>query len=310
MYLTSLPNHNSAEFNEKVHFDMFARQNVLVNAVAKSSQCERHAGCLSLKFVTKGEEYYSVNSTQLVTRPGNFLLLNDGQEYGSRINYGEPVSTRSVFFTRDFAAAVFYDWSSNADILLDRPFETTVVPEFFQGLYQLKGDLMALLNKLFLKLDSAGYTPDSVDEGLIGILHSLFYHHYGHVQVSGNILGEKPGTRHEIYKRLTIARSVIESCYKEKLGLEAIARLSCMSVPQLVRQFRAVYKITPHQYLIKLRLEYAAGLLSKTDKTIQEITWDCGFEDASSFCRLFRNHYHLSPTTYRSRVNLSNSAHP
>jgi AraC-like DNA-binding protein len=74
-----------------------------------------------------------------------------------------------------------------------------------------------------------------------------------------------------------------------------------MSVPQLVRQFKAVFLTTPHQYLIRLRLAHAARWLKQSSMPVHEITWMCGFENTSAFCRAFRAAYGVHPLGYKIR---------
>jgi AraC-like DNA-binding protein len=86
----------------------------------------------------------------------------------------------------------------------------------------------------------------------------------------------------------------------DKPDLSVISNAACLSTPQLVRQFKTVFHITPHQYLVQVRLSHAARLLQHTSTPVHEITWRCGFEDPSAFCRAFRNAYGVSPLYYRA----------
>ena len=52
-------------------------------------------------------------------------------------------------------------------------------------------------------------------------------------------------------------------------------------------------------YLINYRLNEAAILLSKTEKKIITISNETGFNNVDYFCRLFKKHYHMTPTEYR-----------
>jgi transcriptional regulator GlxA family with amidase domain len=85
----------------------------------------------------------------------------------------------------------------------------------------------------------------------------------------------------------------------DKVDLSAISNLACLSVPQLVRQFKFVFHATPHQYLVRIRLKRAAELLKLTNKPVHEITWKCGFENFSAFCRAFKSEYGVQPGHFR-----------
>lgn len=97
MYFTSLPDNTDPAFDEELHFSRFKKQNIVFNAKSANSFCERHVGCLSIKTVLSGEEWYGVDNRQLAVRPGQFLLLNDDQDYSCRIDSAEEVRVLSVF---------------------------------------------------------------------------------------------------------------------------------------------------------------------------------------------------------------------
>ena len=54
------------------------------------------------------------------------------------------------------------------------------------------------------------------------------------------------------------------------------------------------------QYLIKYRVTQAASLLLKNpDKSIAEISIQCGFESPSNFSQMFKRYYRCTPREYR-----------
>jgi AraC-like DNA-binding protein len=52
-------------------------------------------------------------------------------------------------------------------------------------------------------------------------------------------------------------------------------------------------------YLNRLRVFLAAEFLRQTDKTIQDIAWQTGFNDQAYFCRVFKKIYGVSPKQVR-----------
>jgi AraC family transcriptional regulator len=66
---------------KRKHFSEGSVQhNVIFNAFSPESRCDNHVGCLSLKTVLSGEEWYGVDGRHLAIRPGQFLILNDDQD--------------------------------------------------------------------------------------------------------------------------------------------------------------------------------------------------------------------------------------
>jgi DNA-binding LacI/PurR family transcriptional regulator/AraC-like DNA-binding protein len=72
-----------------------------------------------------------------------------------------------------------------------------------------------------------------------------------------------------------------------------------VSEDYLTRIFHQEMGLSPWDYLNRLRVYFAAGLLLKTDETIQEIAFRSGFQEEAYFCRVFKKIYGLSPGQYR-----------
>lgn len=68
----------------------------------------------------------------------------------------------------------------------------------------------------------------------------------------------------------------------------------------LIRTAKKIGGITPHAYLLKIRLLKAQELLRQSKQPIADIAIQCGFEDLSSFGKAFRKQFGSSPSTYRA----------
>ncbi|AXY75339.1 AraC family transcriptional regulator [Paraflavitalea soli] len=302
MYFTSLPDHTRPGFDEALHFSKFRKHNIIFNAFSSNSHCDDHVGCLSFKTLLTGEEWYGINNYRLAVRPGQFLILNDEQNYSCSINNGEKAKVLSVFFKKEFATAVFQDTLNSEETLLDNPFnDDGKTLEFFQTLNDITPALQQQLMGLIAALDSSGYSENMVDEYLVFLLRYLIHTQKAASKQVKNVHALKANTRTEVYKRLCIARDILHSSYMDNPDLPAISALACLSVPQLVRQFKAVFHTTPHQYLTRIKLERAAELLKHTDKPVHEITWLCGFENVSAFCRAFKSAFGIQPLSFRKK---------
>ncbi|MCW3465866.1 helix-turn-helix transcriptional regulator [Chitinophaga nivalis] len=302
MYITSLPDHTAPGFNEALHFGRFQQQNMVFNALSRRSNCDNHVGCLSFKTVLRGEEWYGIDRRRVAVRPGQFLLLNDDQRYACKIDSEEPVSCLSVFFKKTFATAVFRETLQSEESLMDDPFSPDGhTPTFFQTLNPVTPVLQRQLHALITDLESTGYEAAKTDEHLVFLLHQLLRNQGAAVREMKQVHALKPAVRKEIYQRLCMARDLLHSCYMDQPDLQMISREVCLSVPQLVRQFKAVFRVTPYQYLIRIRLYHAAILLRQTNKPVLDITWMCGFENMSAFCRAFKAVHGLSPLHFRKQ---------
>lgn len=100
------------------------------------------------------------------------------------------------------------------------------------------------------------------------------------------------------------AQKFIEAQYERKLPLNEIAQHVNMSERTLQRRFKERTHYTPIQYLQYIRIEMAKRLLTIEKKTVDQIMWDMGYEDANHFRELFRNITGINPHDYRARFLL------
>lgn len=92
---------------------------------------------------------------------------------------------------------------------------------------------------------------------------------------------------------------IMERNFIYNLKLEEFAKLAGRSLASFKRDFISVFKTTPGRWLIQRKLQYARHLLEMTDKNINELAFDTGFESSSHFIRAFKQHYQLTPLQYK-----------
>jgi len=92
----------------------------------------------------------------------------------------------------------------------------------------------------------------------------------------------------------------LDASIKNK-DLAAIARLS---VFHFNVAFRNSVGDSPHEYIIRRRMERAQGLMLSTEKSLSEIAAECGLADQAHLTRLFRRAVGESPAAWRrARAN-------
>lgn len=91
----------------------------------------------------------------------------------------------------------------------------------------------------------------------------------------------------------------LEANFKEAVNLEDAARQAGLSPFHFLRVFSKVAGVTPHQYLLRLRLREAARLLAEGSRPVTDVAFDAGFADLSNFVRTFRRAAGLPPRAFR-----------
>lgn len=105
--------------------------------------------------------------------------------------------------------------------------------------------------------------------------------------------------------RLQLMMQYIHQNYIRDISLGDIAEHAKISKSTVLNLFRRYLHITPINYLINYRLNEAAHLLTKTEKKINTIAYETGFNNVDYFCRLFKKHYQSTPTEYRKKKLLA-----
>lgn len=99
----------------------------------------------------------------------------------------------------------------------------------------------------------------------------------------------------------------LEKRISETINLEALASDLGLSSRNFIRRFKEATSQTPNNYLQNLRIERAKHLLEASRQTFEQITMQVGYEDGSSFRRLFKERVGLTPSAYRKRFEQSQS---
>ena len=84
-----------------------------------------------------------------------------------------------------------------------------------------------------------------------------------------------------------------------------MAEAALLNSQHFLRMFRDCFGITPHQYVIDVRLDAARKLLTETKEPVTAICRLTGFESLSSFSGLFRQRFGASPKAYRQQYETS-----
>ena len=100
-------------------------------------------------------------------------------------------------------------------------------------------------------------------------------------------------------RRLRRVLAFIDENYESDLSLAELARVAEMSTFHFAREFKRTTGTTPHQYLIKFRVERAKALLAGSEMPLVEVSSRSGFSHQSHFTRLFRKLTGTTPHSYR-----------
>jgi AraC-like DNA-binding protein len=108
--------------------------------------------------------------------------------------------------------------------------------------------------------------------------------------------------RHEGFRRLCLARDLLREQREPTPSIAELAREVRISPFHFIRQFEAVFGLTPHQFRIQTRLDVAKQLLATGQYSVTDVCMEVGFSSLGSFSALFARRVGESPSAYRRRV--------
>lgn len=103
----------------------------------------------------------------------------------------------------------------------------------------------------------------------------------------------------ELPESIRAAVKLIKSGYRQDLSVDELAAAAGLTKYHFCRQFLKKTGLKPTQYLRKVRVEQGAWLLRHTDRTVDSIARETGFEYTNYFIKVFRSFVGATPQEYR-----------
>lgn len=109
-----------------------------------------------------------------------------------------------------------------------------------------------------------------------------------------------PATGDPRLEKLATAIEHMRAHFAETIRISVIAEKTGMSLSRFERLMRSLLRVSPRQFLTRLRVEAAADRLRKTNDQMATIALDCGFCDQATFSRQFKATTGMTAGKYRT----------
>ena len=131
---------------------------------------------------------------------------------------------------------------------------------------------------------------DSVEQALVVALVNDYAVRHHSLQTHRGGLGSA---------RLRRIKEFIDAKIEDDLTLCEMAQAVELSTAYFSRMFRKSTGETPHQFLLRRRLERAKKMLRSADERVLDVAVACGFKSQQHFAQVFRHVCRVTPTEYR-----------
>lgn len=95
----------------------------------------------------------------------------------------------------------------------------------------------------------------------------------------------------------------INNNLNRKISNEELARMANMSLYHFIRSFKSEVGFTPHEFILRSRVNTAIFLLRATSLSLSEITYKCGFANEAAFSNCFKSLTGTTPLKCRQEAS-------
>ena len=282
----------------------FGRRHVILNGrTAKPMQMTSFTGPFSIKSVVEGRAVWQTGTGRYEMRPGRHLILNAGTTYSLSIDARTPVETFCVFFQDGFVEQAVRSVTAPEAALLDSPDERAESFALLESIHdsaQSPGPQLAAMHRM---IGDGGAGRLELSGALQQAAETIVTRSATLNRLSRQLPATRAATRRELVRRLHQARDFMRAQLAGRLALPDIAREACLSPFHFHRSFRTFFGETPHQYVVRLRLDRAADRLRRSVAPVTDVALEVGFDSPAHFSRAFRRRFRCTPQEFRRRFS-------
>lgn len=242
-----------------------------------------HEDCLELMFLLKGNALVKASYDRFDMEAGDFVLINNGDVHyirGSADNiiisiYLDLNRLKSEYEHLEYLYFICESFNANS------------MQEAY--LQEIRRIIVAIVAEA---ADSNG-SRDKITAEARKLIEILIYkfdlvHYHNARDISENQL--------ERYHRIVME---VEQRYSEKLELEDIAQKEFIGRNYISQFWKNMTNMNFTEYLNSRRSEMAERMLLATDRSINEISLNCGFSDTKYIYKNFKKWYEKTPSEYK-----------
>ena len=279
--------------NLKLYF--FINENIRVCGTECISVPHNHGKCYELRYVSAGHGIQVINDTDLEITAGDWILLHPGENHYQPANtVGEDLVQYSFRFSVKTPP-------ESASAQQKKAY--TAMLEMLNGIRLLKDENLQNLPSwelLTKEILNKKYGFFNYLQALCTILLTEFLRlsekKSAHIFPSEEL-------KHSFFWREQIDR-LLRYHYMERLKLKDFADAMKVSSRQASRIFIREFGVTYVTKMMETRLQQAKFQLKHTDKSLHQISVDCGFQNYNYFNTCFRKETGMTPADYRTRTDV------
>lgn len=232
-----------------------------------------HRSYDSLSIRLKGSGKFETKNDTVNIKKGDILYIPKSADY---VQQSSGESVIAIHF-------INYSHTNNSKIELISVEDSEFVEETFTQLYDV------------WKEKKQGYRYLCMS-----LLYNLLY--FLNCQQTSNIIDS---VTHD--NKINSVMDYIHGNYRSgSIDISYLAEMCAVSETYFRKLFKKIHGISPQQYIINLKLEFASHLLGSNLYTVSEVSRKSGFNDTKYFSRIFKTRFGTTPKKYQNPQQINN----
>ena len=237
----------------------------------------------SVKMVFSGVEHYQVDGRPYAVTPDRFIVVDNDAQVALSVDSDDEVKGACFFPAKNLLNEVAQTRRFTLERLLDFPFEhqkLSIVHAMFSYQDSRVGNFLRQQAPHALLEPHQSMKGDY--EAFMARLAECIID--DQLELEGRlrqIPTAKKATKQELYRRVAAVKALLDEQFTQKINLDNLAKEAHLSKYHFMRTFKALFHLSPYQYLLRLRLNKARELLA-LDYSYQEASDLTGFSDGNN----------------------------
>jgi AraC-like DNA-binding protein len=264
------------------------------NNSIRVSELNKYAGEIpfsnvAAKFVLEGTENYVVKNKKFQVKKGEYIIGNNNQL--SEIAINENTVGLCIDISNDIITEILETVFENPDLK-----EFLLTDDFLINKYNSERTTLGLkikqISNELLSLDRSNLLSSelfySIGEHIVNDQALIF-------QQLSKLNYKKQEVSEEVFRNLLNSKTFIDDAYLNPINLDDLVSVSTISKYAFIRLFKMTFGVTPYNYILQKRLNYAKQQLLSGSK-INDLAIATNFADTPSFSKAFKAHFGVAPS--------------
>lgn len=214
-------------------------------------------------YILNGQLNFNYRNKKFTARNNDIVLLNNNYP-----NYYKAV-TKTTFY--------WFHFNGSASKQYEEKFFSSYGPVFSEQSFLPFERIHSLLKE-----------QNSNDDEISLSIHKIFTQ----ISISQNLA-------RKFSLPILKAKHYMDNHFMENISIDDISSIAQLSRFHFSRQFHLETGLSPYNYLLSIRLDYAKRCLSETNDSIEYIAEYLCFYSASNFIRIFKKYTNMTPLQFR-----------